>query len=423
MMNVRAIAVAAGIVSLFILSGCGRKPYGKENKSKITLNYVYWGDISEIALNTHWIRSFEKKHPGIKVNMIHTSEVETKILTMVAAGVPPDVMYAWPQVLQDFASKGIYLPLNAFIKRDGIDQGKWFPQILKAYKYKDKIYGLPRGWNPYVLYYNKNLFDEAGVPYPDESWTWQTVIKYGRKLTKRDREGRIEQFAISNVPYQIFVWSMGGKFFDREGKPSYDGPKTIEGFQLARDLIWKYKISPTPQQLKQNQSAEDMFLTGRVAMFALGMWAVPRFRTIKKFKWDIAVMPRGKVRKTMLVTAGWAISSATKHPQQAWDLVKYLSGDEAQTYQMKIFRDPSGLIDILKKYMFYEPQKPPQNRGVFLKSIKFGRFLPVFPGSMELIAKINQDIDNIFVLKHVDVPKMCKSIQREAEGLRGNLYY
>ena len=413
------IRVVIGILCVTLLSGWGwRRDRGK-TKSKVILRYVFWGDVSEYRMNQHWIKSFEAKYPNIKINPIHVPAgqgVASKILTMLAGGTPPDVMYIWPEAFPEFSRKKILLPLNKFLERDGINIDRWFPQLIEPYKSGDKIYGLPRSWHPYILYYNKNLFDEAGIPYPDETWTWEDVIEYGKKLTRdRNGDGIIDQFAIANIPYPILVWSSGGSFF-KDGKPTFDAPGTIEGLQLARDLIWKYKISPTPEQLKTVQSAEDMFFTGRVAMFGLGIWAVPRFREIKTFQWDITIMPKGKVRRTLLVTAGWGISAKSKHPDEAWEFVKYLSGEEAQTYQMKIWRDPSGLVDIFQKYLFYEPDKPPRNREVILKSIKIGKFKPVFVGSQELWDKISEDMDKIFFSpKNVDVAEICRSMQKKAE--------
>ncbi|MBT9138346.1 MAG: Multiple sugar-binding protein [Syntrophomonadaceae bacterium] len=401
------------ILSLSLLSGCGKKA-PVEKPGVVTINYVFWGDVSERDMNRHWIESFEKKHPDIRVNMIHvTAEgVGAKILTMVAGGDAPDVMYIWPEAFPEFTHRGVYLPLNSFIEEDGLDLNKWFPQLVEPYTYEGRVYGLPRSWHPFVLYYNKNLFDEAGVPYPDESWNWDTVIKWGKELTKdRSGDGRIDQFAIANIPWEIFVWSSGGKIFDKEGTETFfDDPRTIEGFQLARDLIWKYKISPSPIRLRDTMSAVDMFSTGRVAMYGLGIWFVPRFRTIKDFEWDIAIMPKGKTRRTKLVTAGWAISAASKYPRQAWDLVKYLSGPEAQTYQMKIWRDPSGLKDVYEEYIYYEPEKPPKNRRVVIDSIEFGQFSPVFLGHTEIWRKIGEDVDKIFFLKECDVEQVCKDI-------------
>jgi len=406
----RALAL---VVLAFLVASCSTR--SKEGHSK-RLNYVYWGDTTEIEMNEHWLTRFEETHPDVKVNRIHTAGTGTapKILSMVAGGDIPDVMYVWPAAFPEFSEKKIYMPLGFFMRRDGINPDAWFPHLLEPYTLKGEIYGLPRSWHPYIIFYNKSLFDEAGVPYPDETWTWDTLIKWGKVLTKdRDGDGIIDQFAVANIPWEVFVWSMGGEIFAPDGSRSYfTMPETIEGLQLARDLIWRYHISPTPMQLQQVESSQDMFFTGRVAMYSLGIWSVPRFRKIKNFAWDIAVMPRGRKRATLLVTAGWAICRQTRYPEEAWQLVKYLAGEEAQTYQMKIWRDPSGLKDVFKKYMYYEPDKPPRNREAVLKSIEFGRFREVFPGREEVMKRLYEKLDEIFYFKDCDVTEVCAEMDR-----------
>jgi len=270
-----------------------------------------------------------------------------------------------------------------------------------------------------VLYYNKTLFDQGGVSYPDSTWTWDTVIKYGQKLTKDiNGDGKMDQFAIYNPHWEMFIWSAGGKVFDEEGSRCFlDDPRTIAGLQLERDLIWKHRISPSSQQISQTQGAENMFITGRIAMYPTGLWVIPQFRTIKNFQWDIAVVPAGKIRKTKMVTAGWGISSITKHPRESWEFVKYLTGSEAQEYQMKLGRDPSALTEVFEKYLFYEPGKPPVNRQAVMQSIKFGQFSPVFAGFNEIAGKVNEAVDKILFFEKCDVKKTCEEASAETNKL------
>jgi len=386
---------------------------------EVRLTYVCWGDYTEEAMNRHWIAEFERQHPNIKVNMILTGGgvgTREKIQTMIAGGSAPDVMYTWPDVFPEFVQKGVYMPLDEYMARDGISRAQWFRNLADFYTKDGVVYGLPRSWHPFIIFYNKDLFQREGVPYPDESWTFDDLVRYGRKLTRDvNDDGLVDQYAIANIPWRVFAWAYGGRTFDEAGKCYLDDPGTAEGLQLYQDLIWKYHISPSPQQQALSQNAQDMFKTGRIAMFSLGIWCVPDFREIEGFAWDVAVMPAGKQRVTQLVTAGWSAYRDTPHPDEAWELIKYLSGREAQEYQMRIWRDPSGLRDVFQSLMLYQPEKPPASRRVVLDSIQFGRFEANFVGSAEVDQKVQQAFDEIATGRQKDVAAGCREMKRVAE--------
>jgi len=393
-----------------------------QGPAKVTLTYVCWGDVTEQELNKHWVDEFAKQNADLTINTVNTpggQSTEDKITTMIAGGSAPDVMYVWPEVFPTFVRKGIYAPLDPYMQRDGVQRQAWFHALIDFYTTDGHVYGLPRSWHPYVLFYNKRLFDEAGVPYPKASWTWDTVVREGRRLTKdRDGDGAVDQYAIGNVPWEIFVWGEGGRTFDREGRCYLDEPAAVRGLQLYRDLIWKWRIMPSPQELQQTQSPQEMFETGRLAMFALGIWSVPAFRQLQEFKWDIAPMPAGRVRKvTQLVTAGWGVSAQSRNADAAWRLVKYLSGPEAQAYQMKIWRDPSGLRDVFKGLMFFEPEKPPASRQVLLDSIAFGQFATPFEGQVEVYDQLTKTIEELTSGRAEDMQALGTRIREESDRI------
>ena len=391
----------------------------------VELQYVYWGDVTEDAMNQHWLGEFERQHPHIRIKRILTGGgvgTREKIQTLIAGGSPPDVMYVWPEVFPEFAARGVYLPLDPFMDREQVNRAEWFDPLIDFYTIEGTVYGLPRSWHPFVIFYNQSMFDREGVPYPDETWTFDDLVRYGRRLTKdTDGNGVLDQFAIGNIPWQVFVWAFGGQDFDQLGNCYLTEAAAVRGLQFYRDLIWKYEISPKPEQTAVAQNAQDMFKTGRMAMFSLGIWCVPDFREIQDFQWDIAVMPQGKIRVTQLVTAGWGIYSKTPHPDQSWELVKYLSGREAQEYQMRIWRDPSGLRDVFQALMFYEPEKPPKSRQVVLDSIQFGRFAPSFLGAAEVQSRIQVPLDEITTGQQQDVAAGAAKIKTVAERTLADL--
>ena len=162
-----------------------------------------------------------------------------------------------------------------------------------------------------VVYYNKRLFDRFNVAYPDESWTWDTFIDAGKRLTvDEDGDGAKEFFGAANFPRQVFVRSFGGEEFGPDGEFLLDRPESIEGLRLYIDLINKHGVFPSPSETR-TQAPQQMFETGRLAMFCLGIWSVPSFRRIDRFEWDIAIMPSGPRQVTAVTAIELATAVAT----------------------------------------------------------------------------------------------------------------
>jgi len=417
------LAVAIAVIGVGCKIGTPRVGPGRGTEV-VKLRYLAWGDDTEIAMNQHWIAMFRAQHPNIEVDLrtVSGQSFDQVLLTQLAGGIPPDVTYINPASFPNFVHRDAYLDLTPLMERDDVSLDEFLPGLVSPYERDGRVYGLPRSWHPMVIFYNKRLFDRFGAEYPRPTWTWDDFVAAGRKLSvDEDDDGAKEFYGAGNFPMQVFIWSYGGDTFGPKGEFLYDKPESIAGLQLYLDLIYKYGISPSPAQ-QVTQNPQQMFETGRLGMFALGIWSVPAFRQIERFNWDIAIMPRGPVcRSTLLVTAGWAVTRQSAHPEEAWQLVSFLAGREAQEYQMKIWRDPSPRVDAFKSLMFWEPEKAPASRQVVLDSIEFGRFDSYFIGQPELTTEANRELERLTGGLSTDVgasvAKMREMVERRRQEL------
>ncbi|OYD15999.1 hypothetical protein CH333_04585, partial [candidate division WOR-3 bacterium JGI_Cruoil_03_44_89] len=104
---------------------------------------------------------------------------------MIGGGTPPDVFYMGIEDFPVYVSGGSLMNLEPFLQEDTTwNAGEYYQVLLGGFRYRDSLYGIPKDWSPLVLYYNKNLFDEAGVSYPDENWTWDDFLDAAIKITK-----------------------------------------------------------------------------------------------------------------------------------------------------------------------------------------------------------------------------------------------
>jgi multiple sugar transport system substrate-binding protein len=378
-------------------------------QKEVTLRLIAWGNPTEVKAREATLKRFEELHPNIKVKFIHTpTNYLDKLQTMLAAGDAPDVIYIGNGDYRWFADAGQLMPLDSFIKRDKLNLSDVFPMALKIWNYNGKQYGFPADFPNQELFYNVTMFKSAGLPLPssdwnDSSWTWKRFLEYAQKLTKKDPTGRVVQwgYRVDNSFRGWWVWvsTNGGELFSKDGKRTLIAePASVGAFQFLQDLIYKYKVAPT-MELANTMGGYDMFLGGNLGMTTY--WpAIGYMReNIKTFEWDVMPHPF-KVRKACAGGgSGHVISSQTKHPEEAWTLVKWLISEEC----VKIWTEIMGIVPPLKSVAyssaFLKPDLPPKHIMVFVEGAKYLRPDPPHPKFKEVSQLISQDLDYILLNK------------------------
>lgn len=286
------------------------------------------------------IPKFEKEHPNIKVNLIvvPANEVDPKLSTMVAAGDPPDIFSMWGDSgFNEYYNKGLLLELTPYIKKD-LKQDDFVQGMFDIYAVDGKYYSVPQVSNfGQVMVYNKDLFKAAGLPdlptsWSDTSWTWDKMVDYAKKLTKNYGQGANAQYGVvpdTEVHHLAYLWGVD-PYLPEQYKTGFapnsklDDPGVIAALQAAADLTYKDKVAPTPAETKTLQQMGDIFATGKIGMaFKLPSQAYGNLKNVP-FQWGIAPLPRVKDNKTALYNGAWFIAKKSKHPDEAWELIKYL---------------------------------------------------------------------------------------------------
>jgi ABC-type glycerol-3-phosphate transport system substrate-binding protein len=309
------------------------------------IRLMHWGGVPEIKLVNEIIADI-KKEKGIDVVQERApsgNPYMEKVITQAAAGYAPDVLFVEVGNFKEFVDRGLLIDLTPYIKRDknkDFNIKNYYPQIIDRFTLDGKLYVIPRDIAPMcVIYYNKKMFDEAGVPYPKSGWTWKEFLETAKKLTKKDANGRITQFGfLDEWPiWEAFAYSNGGSLVDDVKQPKkcvIDSPEVIEAVQFRADMINKYKVMPAPYQvtIEGSYDTSSMFMAGKVAMFYSGIWKTPFFRDITSFDWDVVMFPKGPKGKRAFPTggSGYAITSQCKNKGAAWEVVKRLSGEQGQ---------------------------------------------------------------------------------------------
>lgn len=320
------------ISSLLFMAACGtgeEKTSGKDES--VTLTFGLWNK-EQADVYEKVFEKFEEQNPNIKVE-VQTTPVDqywTKLQAAATGDKLPDVFWMNGPNFIKYASNGILLSLDDYMKDTDMDFSKLPGSLSDLYTYEDSQYAIPKDIDTIGLYYNKELFDAAGVPYPDETWTWDQFIDAAKKLTNAE-EG-IYGFAAqlyNQAGHYNTIYQAGGYVISDDLKTSgYDDPKTIEGIKFLTDMIHVHKVSPTLAQLTDT-TARQLFESNKLAMHFDGSWMAKVFNESLKDKVDVAVLPEGEEKATIIHGLGHAISANSEHPDEAWKLVEYLSSSEA----------------------------------------------------------------------------------------------
>lgn len=361
-------------------------------KPKVTLTFMYWGDIYLAPLFDSYIKAFNSEYPDIKVEMIHSpsyNDYQTKLLTMIAAGTPPDVMMMDQTYFLFHQKRGTLLDLTPYMDRDkSLDLNEVFPEAMNTFRVNKRYYGFPKDFTTRVMYVNKSLFRKAGLSLPsvdwEKTWTWGEFLRAAQALTKDtngDKKPDQWGFLAANhsTHWLNFVWQNKGELFDDDLFPTKSlvtSKATSEAFQFYADLIGKYKVSPTPDVIS-DLGETDMFMNGNIGMLTNFRARVPAFVKIKDFEWDVVPLPRNKQPGNVMAIVAYSVSARTKHPEEAYTLARFLGTSiKSQELHASLGNAIPAIKSVAYSKAFINPTQPPDNDEVFLTGVKYSRPRP-----------------------------------------------
>lgn len=328
--------LCAGALALTV-AGCSSSSNSSGSDAgsgPVTITYGIW-DASQQPAMQKIVDAFQSTHPDIKVNIQLTptsTDYWTKMQTAAASGTAPDVFWMNSSKFGLYAGQG---QLQSLSDKPGFDNSKFSKALNDIYIMGGKQYGMPKDFDTIGLWYNKKLFDAAGVAYPDASWTWQNVIDASQKLTDASKGvwGIASPDWVQENVYNTMLQA-GGYVISPDKKSSgFTDPKSIAGLQYALDFITKYHTSPTAQQMTDTDPSQ-MFASGKVAMFTDGDYDSLTYKNAPGLVADVAPLPAGPAGQVTVVNGlANVVYAKTKHSAAAWEFVKFLGGQQANEIQ------------------------------------------------------------------------------------------
>nr|WP_246593712.1 sugar ABC transporter substrate-binding protein [Evansella tamaricis] len=306
---------------------------------EVELRFSIWDSNQESGLR-QIANEFEEQNPGIKINIEVNGwgDYWTALEAGATGGSLPDVFWMHSNEIYRYASNEMLLDLNDRIQSSDVVEMDKFPEGLKSiYNFEGTQYAIPKDYDTIGLWYNKTMFDEANVSYPDDTWTWDDLYDAAKQLTKDDGS----QYGIltplhNQEGYYNFVYQNGGTIITDDKVSGYDDPKTIEALEFYVNFVLE---GLSPQEFGDGERVTHL-QNGLVAMGFFGSWNLTGFTENEYMaeNFDVAVLPASNDggRASIFNGLGNAIAHNTDHPDEAWKWVEYLSSEEGQTRQAEL---------------------------------------------------------------------------------------
>lgn len=391
----------------------------------VTITWAFWGSPEEAASHQRVGEAFMAEHPEITLAYLNEpwNEYFTKVQTLWASGdasAIPDILFLWPT--PRYAADGVLENLDPYIEQSGYDLSDYWPALLESASYDGSVYGLPRDISVEALYYNKDIFDEAGVEYPTDEWTWDDLLAAAEKLSVVEASGRVARYALAmeGGKYQLWVGQNNGSIFDDMRNPSrctLDEPAAVEAIQFFADMM-NNNLAMRDANLNEAGGDAAVFQSGQAAMIIQNSSRVSAFNQAG-LNYDVAPVPipEGGQRSAAAGGAAWVMSSASDNKEAAWTFLSWLQsaegGQRLYTEAGEIF---PALQSTAQSAAFQESGQPPANRRAFLiegENAKVGRF-GYFPEWDEIDSSIiGPNLQRIWIGEATPeqaLPEICQQV-------------
>ena len=397
-----ARAVSSAVLSLVLLVPSVGAAEGE-------VSFMVFGDPAELAAYQELAAAFEEAHPEIALELIHipsASDYRARLGVDFAAGDPADVVLINYRRYAPFAQMGVLEPLAPYLRAsDVISESDFFRIATEPFKWRGQLMCIPQNISSLVVYYNRDLFDAAGLPYPTDEWTQDEFLQLAQALTlDLDGDGETDQYGVGIEPsiFRLapFVWANRGELVVLEGgrdavRLALDGRAAREALEWFVALQTEHGVAPDALA-EAAESSESRFLNGRTAMFFNSRRGTPTARRIEGFEWDVAALPAGEERAGILHSDAYCLAAAAEDKDAAWTFIEFANSPEGQAIVAGSGRTVPSLVDVASSPAFLDPEADPANSAVWLDTVDTLRTVPVMAGWVDIEELTGDELERAF---------------------------
>lgn len=329
-----------------ILAGCSSDSSDTSGEQKV-LTLSVWDDITD---DTSYIKAFEEENPDIDIQVVQipSDDYSQKLLSLQGTKNAPDIMLLMEADYPKYAESGFIQPITEEVESsEKLDVNNFIPSISDLmYADDGEIYGLPWCVATQLLYYNKDMFDTAGVDYPTSDWTYDDYEKAAQSLTIKDGD-TTTQYGSDAITDTVVWYSMIGQYNNNTSIVNDDLQFDMEDGILSaaneeKKLTSDLGVMPQPTV---GSAAADLFMSNQAAMTRQGSWYMSIYQDLD-FNWDVAPLPAGTNDYNALHTGFFTVNSKTEYSEEAWRFVEFMLSDEGQELLMQESHNASARTDV-----------------------------------------------------------------------------
>jgi multiple sugar transport system substrate-binding protein len=366
---VSLMMVAAMTATLFV--GCGdsgdsaggtQSGGGSSSGSTDTIKVNIWDNNQKDGLQQIADKWTETSGIKVSIEVVDWDNYWTLLEAGASGGDMPDVFWMHSNTAQLYMENGVLLDLTDYIdKDDDISADKYYEGVWNLYSSDGKQYALPKDHDTIALLYNKALFDQCGVSYPDDTWTWEDMYEAAKTITENTDDntyGVAMNTSNNQDGWYNVVYDYGGQIITEDHKGTTIGSDEAKaGMEMVRKLL----TVGTPQTVVAESGTDSLFTSGVVAMITQGSWMINSFYTAENasdYAW--AMLPYADVngngqcdegeRYSAYNGLGWAANANVSNPDACYDLISYFCGEEGQTMQAELGVTMGGMTGVSEAF-------------------------------------------------------------------------
>ena len=384
-----------------ILFAGGGQSGGSSSGSSSTVAFHYWADEQRTGFE-NIVNIFKQKNPNINVELTlipGRDPYYVRLQASLPVGTGPDIM-THNSNIADFLDY-LYV-LDDFLPGSGIDLSKFPKSIVDFYTFNGKLYAIPKDFDTIAVFYNKELFDRAGVPYPKAGWNWDDLSQTARRLTQGNVMGFGMDVNDAQVGWGNFTRQQrGGPVHNPSVGVNVNDSTMIEALEFLRKLMFVDRVMVDGNTIAET-NASDLFMSERVAMITHGSWKVGPFYEAMGDKLGVVEMPAGRNLGCQINGLGFALSKSTRSFDASFELLKFLATLEGQaaTAQVVIPAYEGAANSWLAAY-------PTLDLKVFLDSVRFAYTEAPYPR--------NSRATNAILIDYISGINMSPNVNIKAE--------
>ena len=329
--------VLTAILVLSVFAGCGSKKTGP-----VELTLQLWDEAQQPVIQEN-VDKFNAAHEGeihVTIEQIPWGTYWTKLDASLETDEAPDVF--WMNVyVYKYAEAGLLEPLDAYIKKDNFDTGIYAQGRLNAYNLSGVQYALPKGLDTVAVALNTEIFSRYGVDLPKEGWTWDDMRAIATQLKDAIAAAGGSEYPIvmeldAQPSWMNFLYQNGGYFLSDDGKTTgVAEAASKDAIQQVVDLMDNGQMAP--YSVLSETKGTDLFISGQAGIVFIGSWkaSVLEDSTLAESgNIRLIQMPKMAVNNSCNMGGlGYVMSSRCENKDAAWELIKYITGPEAEAYE------------------------------------------------------------------------------------------